>query len=120
VEELRFFFISFFSQFSVQPVTALAASSPIVRSDEVPGAYTGNGTYSYSTYSLPTSYSTGGATVYYPTSYKVKAPFSALVYCPPYTATQIALAAWGTFFASPNVAVISLAFQKTYLDGDAR
>ncbi|QAA34247.1 hypothetical protein [Clostridium manihotivorum] len=95
------------SEFGVQPITALAASAPIVRSDEVPGAYTGNGPYSYSTYSLPTSYSTGGATVYYPTSYKAIAPFSALVYCPPYTATQIALAAWGPFFASHGIVLVT-------------
>jgi len=62
-------------------------ATAIIRNDEIPGIYTGNGPYSYGMYQLPTSVLTGAATVYYPTDSKAVAPFSGLVYCPPYTGT---------------------------------
>jgi dienelactone hydrolase len=88
-------------------------SSAIIRNDEEPGNYTGNGPYSYSKYQLPRNSSTGGATVYYPTGSKAVPPFSGIVYCPPYTGTQSMLAAWGPFFASHGIVLVTFDTKST-------
>ncbi|HYH01488.1 MAG TPA: hypothetical protein VEC37_00150, partial [Bacillota bacterium] len=93
--------------------TVLGDSAPIIRNDEAPGRYTRNGPYSYSTYQLPTTSSTGRATVYYPTGSKAVAPFSGLVYCPPYTGTQSMLRAWGPFFASHGIVLVTFDTKTT-------
>ncbi|HYH01762.1 MAG TPA: hypothetical protein VEC37_01545 [Bacillota bacterium] len=89
-----------------EEITVLESTPPIIR-DETPGRYTGNGPYSYSTFQLPTGISTGRATVYYPTGSRAVAPFSGLVYCPPYSGTQSMLAAWGPFFASHGIILVT-------------
>jgi hypothetical protein len=44
--------------------------------------------------------------VYYPTD--AQPPFAYAVYCPPYTATRIAFAAWGPFFASHGIVLATM------------
>ncbi|RDU23602.1 dienelactone hydrolase family protein [Anaerosacchariphilus polymeriproducens] len=92
---------------TIFPMNAFANSPAIIRNEEAPGKYAGNGPFSYNSYRLPllSVYGTGGATVYYPTS--GTAPYSGLVYCPPYTAKQSALAAWGPFFASHGIILVT-------------
>ena len=55
-------------------------------------------------YSLGRSY--GGGTVYYPTN--AEPPFSAVVMCPGYTATQSSIADWGPFFASHGIVLLTI------------
>jgi dienelactone hydrolase len=95
-------------------ITVLATSSVIIRNDEAPGRYTGNGPYAYRSYQLPTSTSTGGATVYYPTGTNAVPSFSGIVYCPPYTGTQTMLAAWGPFFASHGIVLVTFDTNSIY------
>lgn len=84
-----------------------SASPAIIRNDEVPGSYSGNGPYSYNKYELSgTRLVTGDATVYYPNDSLAKPPFSSIVYCPPYTGTQTMLKAWGPFFASHGIVLV--------------
>lgn len=48
----------------------------------------------------------GGATIYYPTN--AAPPLSAVVMCPGYTATQSSIAAWGPFFASHGIVLMTI------------
>lgn len=92
------------------------ASAPIVRNDYDPGKYSDNGPYSYSTYQLPGT--PGGATVYYPTN--AAAPFSGIVFCPPYTGTQSMFAAWGPFFASHGIVLVTMDTSSILISVDQR
>ena len=92
------------------------ASPPIVRYDYAPGKYSGNGPYSYSTYQLPGW--SPGATVYYPTN--ASPPFSGIVFCPPYTGTQSNFAAWGPFFASHGIVLVTMDTSSTLISVDQR
>ncbi len=115
------FLISIALIVSLFAVNAFAvSSSPIIRNDEKPGSYTGNGPYTYSKYQLPKSLSTGGATVYYPTDSKAVPPYSGLVYCPPYSGTQSMLAAWGPFFASHGIVLVTFDTKSTSDSVDSR
>jgi hypothetical protein len=64
------------------------------------------GPYTYATFTIPHGTNHGGATVYYPTS--ATAPFAVAAFCPPYTATQVAFAAWGPFFASHGIVLATM------------
>ena len=92
------------------------ASPPIVRYDYAPGKYSGNGPYSYSTYQLPGW--SHGATVYYPTN--ASAPFSGIVFCPPYTGTQIMFRDWGPFFASHGIVLVTMDTSSILISVDER
>ena len=89
---------------------------PIVRYDYNPGKYSGNGPYSYSTYQLPGW--SHGATVYYPTN--ASAPFSGIVFCPPYTGTQIMFRDWGPFFASHGIVLVTMDTSSILISVDER
>lgn len=93
--------------FTIFPMNVFASTPAIIRNEEAPGKYSGKGPFSYSCYHLPLQsvLGTGGATVYYPTG--GTAPYSGIVYCPPYTAKQSALAAWGPFFASHGIILVT-------------
>ncbi|NLB17152.1 MAG: hypothetical protein GX825_00060, partial [Syntrophomonadaceae bacterium] len=109
-----FLFIFMFSVFASSGVSY--ASDPIIRTDYDPGKYSDNGPYSYSTYQLPGwNY---GATVYYPTD--ADAPFSGLVFCPPYTGTQIMYRDWGPFFASHGIVLVTMDTSNTMITVDQR
>lgn len=92
------------------------ASDPIVRNDYAPGKYSDNGPYSYSTYQLPGW--RHGATVYYPTD--ADAPFSGIVFCPPYMGTQIMYRDWGPFFASHGIVLVTMDTSSTLITVDQR
>lgn len=65
-----------------------------------------NGPYSYQTFTVPRGVNFGGATVYYPTN--GHPPYGYVAFCPPYTATQIAFAAWGPFYASHGIVLATM------------
>ena len=92
------------------------ASPPIVRTDYAPGKYYNSGPYSYSTYQLPGW--RHGATVYYPTD--AAAPYSGIVFCPPYTGTQIMFRDWGPFFASHGIVLVTMDTSTTLITVDQR
>lgn len=101
-------------------VTGYAQTCPAgaICRDEAPGAYTGNGPYGYSSYTLPwTSYS-AGATVYYPRT--ATAPFSAIVFMQPYTGTQAMNYAWGPWFASHGIVYVNCDSTTTLDTVDSR
>ncbi|RLT88027.1 MULTISPECIES: dienelactone hydrolase family protein [unclassified Ketobacter] len=81
------------------PATALCRS-------EAPGSYSGNGPYGYRSYSLSRLQTPGGATVYYPAN--AEPPYSGLVFTPPYTGVQFMYAAWGPFFASHGIVLVTM------------
>ncbi len=89
---------------AVASYAATTCPSGAICRPETPGSYTGNGPYGSASYSLP-GY-TAGATVYYPTS--ATAPFSGLVFCPPYTGSQYMYQAWGPFFASHGIVMVTM------------
>lgn len=80
-------------------------SSAICRS-EAPGSYSGNGPYGYRSYTLSRLQTPGGATVYYPAN--AEPPFSGMVFTPPYTGIQAMYAAWGPFFASHGMVLVTM------------
>ena len=80
-------------------------SSAICRS-ETPGAYSSNGPYGSRSYTLSRFQTPGGATVYYPAN--AEPPYSALVFTPPYTGVQFMYAAWGPFFASHGIVLVTM------------
>jgi hypothetical protein len=80
------------------------ASAQIVREEEQPGAYSRNGPFQTSRYNLRSW--APGATVYHPTS--GTPPYSAIVFCPPFTGTQPMYAAWGPFFASHGIIMVTM------------
>ena len=65
-----------------------------------------NGPYKVENFTLPGGQNFGGATVYYPSD--ADPPFAYAAFCPPYTATQIAFAAWGPFFASHGIVLATM------------
>jgi dienelactone hydrolase len=99
-------------------VNLFAGDNAIVRNDEAPGKYSSNGPYSYSTYSIPKTIVANSTTVYYPN--KAESPFSGIVYCPPYTGTQSMLKAWGPFFASHGIVLVTFDTTSTTDSVDSR
>lgn len=71
--------------------------------DDTPGNFQVNGPYGSKSYVLRLY---PGATVYYPRT--AEPPFSGLVYCPPLTGVQVMLAAWGPFFASHGIVLVTM------------
>lgn len=101
------------------PVNAAdCPSDAICRYDEAPGNYTRNGPYRYDDYSVSRYEAAGGATVYYPTN--AEPPFSSLVFCPPYTGTQIMYRDWGPFFASHGIVLVTMDSETTLDTVDQR
>lgn len=86
--------------------------------DDAPGAYSRNGAYRTDSYSLPRTATPAETKVYYPTN--ATAPFSGLVFCPPYTATQAMFAAWGPFFASHGIVLVTMNTTTTMVQVDQR
>ncbi len=80
----------------------------ICRNEEAPGSYNNKGPYRTGSYLLPGSYVTipATATVYYPTN--AEPPFASIVFCPPYLTTQIGFAAWGPWFASHGIVLVTM------------
>lgn len=95
-------------------------SGAICRYEEAPGSYSGNGPYGYRSYTLSRFQTpgAGGATVYYPAT--AKPPFSGLVFTPPYTGTQSMYAAWGPFFASHGIVMVTMDSNTTLDTVDQR
>lgn len=81
-------------------------SGAICRYEEAPGSYSGNGPYGYRSYTLSRLQTPGGATVYYPAT--AKPPFSGVVFTPPFTGTQSMFRAWGPFFASHGIVLVTM------------
>ncbi|MCJ8500340.1 dienelactone hydrolase family protein [Desulfatitalea alkaliphila] len=77
-----------------------------------------NGPYRYTSYNLPRTSYRAGATVYYPTN--AEPPFAGIVYCPPYTGTESMLAAWGPFFASHGIVLVTMSTTTTMDTVDSR
>ncbi|MET0343736.1 MAG: hypothetical protein ABW252_22170 [Polyangiales bacterium] len=92
------------------------ASAQIVRDEEQPGAYSKNGPFQNARYNLR-SWS-AGATVYHPTS--GTPPYSAIVFCPPFTGSQPMYAAWGPFFASHGIIMVTMDTRTTGDSVDSR
>lgn len=65
-----------------------------------------NGPYRVRQFTLRSGRNHGGADVFYPVD--AKPPFAYAVYCPPYTATRAAFAAWGPFFASHGIVLATM------------
>lgn len=110
---LRTYFIFMICLFSIASF-AFSADCPtnaICRYDEAPGKYSDNGPYRYSSYSMPLASTPGGATVYYPTN--AEPPFSLLVFTPPYTGRQYMFRAWGPFFASHGIVLVTMDTRTT-------
>lgn len=97
--------------------TGACPSGAICRSD-TPGAYSRNGSYRTDSYSLPRSATPSATTVFYPTN--AQAPFSGLVFCPPFTATQSMFRAWGPFFASHGIVLVTMNTSTTMDTVDSR
>lgn len=85
------------------PAPSGCPSDAICR-DVTPGNYDSNGPFGYSTYTLSSFATPGGATVYYPRT--AQPPFSVMVFTPPYTGTQIMYRDWGPFFASHGMVMV--------------
>lgn len=64
------------------------------------------GSYQTRSYSLPRGATPSSTTVYYPTS--GQAPFAGIVFCPPFTATQSMFRAWGPWFASHGIVLVTM------------
>jgi dienelactone hydrolase len=93
-------------------------SGAICRNEVAPGNYSGNGPYGYRSYTLSRLQTPGGATVYYPNT--AKPPFSGLVFTPPYTGTQSMFRAWGPFFASHGIVLVTMDTSTTLNSVDQR
>ena len=93
-------------------------SGAICRNEEAPGSYSANGPYGYRSYTLSRLQTPGGATVYYPSS--AKPPFAGVVFTPPYTGTQSMFAAWGPFFASHGIVMVTMDTSTTLDTVDQR
>lgn len=80
----------------------------ICRDEEAPGLYDRKGPYNVRSYKLPGSYVTLPATarVYYPAN--AEPPYSGIVFCPPFMSKQIAFAAWGPWFASHGMVLVTM------------
>lgn len=118
--------------FYVNQAMAISVSDPTPPSDspttgcpadaicrgESPGSYSGNGPYGYRSYTLSRLQTPGGATVYYPSN--ASPPFSGLVFTPPYTGTQFMYRAWGPFFASHGIVMVTMDTRTTLDSVDQR
>lgn len=93
-------------------------SGAICRNEVTPGTYSGSGPYGYRSYTLSRTQTPGGATVYYPST--AKPPFSGLVFTPPYTGTQSMFRAWGPFFASHGIVLVTMDTATTLDSVDQR
>lgn len=102
----------------VVDTTAECCADCICRNDEPVQATYSNGPYQVGNYVLPSSAYRAGATVYYPTN--AQPPFAGLVYCPPFTGVQAMLAAWGPFFASHGIVLVTLDTSSTSDQVDSR
>jgi len=111
-------FITMAVSYSSAVFAATCPSDAICRNDITPGQYSSNGPYSYSSYSMPLLSTPGGATVYYPTS--AQAPYSVLVFTPPYLGRQYMYAAWGPFFASHGIVLVTMDSRSIYDSVDSR
>jgi pimeloyl-ACP methyl ester carboxylesterase len=80
----------------------------ICRNDEAPGAYAGNGPYRTGSYSLPAPFVNTPSTtnVFYPTN--AEPPFAGIVFCPPFLTYKMSFAAWGPFFASHGIVLVTM------------
>ncbi|MVF11587.1 hypothetical protein FT643_05455 [Ketobacter sp. MCCC 1A13808] len=85
----------------------------ICRNDEAPGNYTRNGPYRVADFNMSRFDAAGGATVYYPTN--AEPPFASLVFCPPFIGSQYMYQAWGPFFASHGIVMVTMD-SETILD----
>src|SRR5690606_28699451 len=83
-----------------------------------PGTYSGNGPYGSRSYTLSRLQTRGGATVYYPAN--AHPPFSGLVFTPPYTGVQAMYRAWGPFFASHGIVLVTMDTRTTLDTVDQR
>lgn len=101
-------------------IPAYAAGCPegAICRDEVPGSYNDNGPYRFDSYTLSSRQTPGGATVYYPTN--TPPPYSAMVFCPPYTGTQVMYRDWGPFFASHGIVLVTMDTKSTGDSVDSR
>lgn len=86
-------------------------SDAICRYDESPGRYNGNGPYNVDDYDMPFGSTPGGASVYYPTN--ATPPYAVLVFTPPLTGSQIMYRAWGPFFASHGIVMVTMDTRTT-------
>jgi pimeloyl-ACP methyl ester carboxylesterase len=86
--------------------------------DEAPGSYSRNGSYRTADYSLPRGATPAATTVFYPTN--AEAPFSGLVFCPPFTVQSWAFRAWGPFFASHGIVMVVMNTSSTMDTVDMR
>ena len=93
-------------------------SDAICRNDEAPGDYTRNGPYRVDDFNISRFEAAGGATVYYPTN--AEPPFASLVFCPPYTGSQIMYRDWGPFFASHGIVMVLMDTETTMDQVDQR
>ncbi len=101
-------------------VNLFAADCPpdAICRDEQPGSYSGKGPYGVAEYSLPRNATPSGTTVYYPRN--AQPPFSGIVFCPPYTATRSMFAAWGPFYASHGIVLVTMNTRSTMDQVDQR
>lgn len=101
--------------------TSFAADCPAdaICRDDRPGLYSNKGQYRVGRYNLSRQEtSSGGATVYYPEN--AQPPFSTMVFCPPFTGTQIMYRAWGPFFASHGIVMVTMDSRSTMDTVDQR
>ncbi|MFZ1984182.1 MAG: dienelactone hydrolase family protein [Desulfatitalea sp.] len=98
--------------------TAPPCADCIVRGNAPTAPSSRNGSYSYADYQLPRTAYAAGATVYYPTN--ATPPFAGIVYCPPLTGTESMLAAWGPFFASHGIVLVTMSTTTTSDQVDSR
>ncbi len=92
------------------------ASAQTVRSEEQPGAYSTNGPFQFARAQVAGW--APGATIYYPTS--GTPPYSSITFCPPFTGSQPMYAAWGPFFASHGIIMVTMDSRTTGDSVDSR
>lgn len=100
------------------PSASACPTGAICRNEVAPGAYSGNGPYGSRSYTLSRLQTPGGATVYYPAN--AQPPFSGLVFTPPYTGVQAMYRAWGPFFASHGIVLVTMDTRTTLDTVDQR
>ncbi|AJQ93984.1 dienelactone hydrolase family protein [Gynuella sunshinyii] len=111
----------FFALLVLLAFDAVAVDCPadaICRYDLEPGKYSDKGPYRYDDYDMPFGSTPGGASVYYPTN--AEPPFSVLVFTPPLSGTQIMYRAWGPFFASHGIVMVTMDTRTTLDQVDSR
>lgn len=92
------------------PSTGDCCADCICRSDDVQPS-SSRGRYSVQNYSLPRNATPSSTTVYYPTN--AEPPLAGLVFCPPFTGVQSMFAAWGPFFASHGIIMVTMNTRTT-------